>query len=266
VLRTFDSDLSRRIVEAYRARGIRVELDSLLLKLERAAGSEAPIVATLNSGNLLEVEQVMFAIGRSPNVEGLGLDRAGVRTNRNGAIIVDELSRTSVPSIYAIGDVTDRLNLTPVAIREGHAFADTVFGDAPSQADYENVPTAVFSTPEIGTVGLAQEDAMRRYAVVDIYRADFRTLKATLSGSNERMLMKLVVDGSSDRVLGVHLLGPDAGELIQVIATLLRTGVTKRDFDQTMPLHPSSAEELMTLRTRSARHIQHHDPLLGLVP
>jgi glutathione reductase (NADPH) len=199
-------------------------------------------------------------------VEGLGLERAGVRTDRNGAIIVDELSRTSVPSIYAIGDVTDKLNLTPVAIREGHAFADAVFGDMPWQADQRLVPTAVFSTPEIGTVGLSEDDAVRQYAVVDIYRADFRTLKATLSGSDERMLMKVVVDGSSDRVLGVHLLGPDSGELIQVIATLLRTGVSKRDFDQTMPLHPSSAEELMTLRTRSARRIQHHDPLRGLVP
>jgi len=266
VLRNFDSDLSRRIVEAYRARGVRFELESLLLKLERRGGAAGPIVATLNSGNLLEVEQVMFAIGRTPNVAGLGLERAGVTTDRNDAIIVDELSRTSVPSIYAIGDVTNRLNLTPVAIREGHAFADTVFGEAPWQADYEHVPKAVFSTPEIGTVGLTEEDAVRCHAVVDIYRADFRTLKATLSGSNERMMMKLVVDGSSDRVLGAHLLGPDAGELVQVIATLLRTGVTKRDFDQTMPLHPSSAEELMTLRTRSARRIQHHDPLRGLMP
>jgi glutathione reductase (NADPH) len=266
LLRGFDGDLSQRVENAYRARGIRVELDSILLKLERAAGVDRPIVVTLNSGNLLEVEQVMFAIGRTPNVEGLGLDQAGVRTDRNGAIIVDELSRTSVPSIYAIGDVTNRLNLTPVAIREGHAFADTVFGDAPRQADYDNVPTAVFSTPEIGTVGLSEEDAMRQYAVVDIYRADFRTLKATLSGSNERMMMKLVVDGSTDRVLGAHLLGPDAGELIQVIATLLRTGVSKRDFDQTMPLHPSSAEELVTMHTRTARRIQHHDPLRGLVP
>jgi glutathione reductase (NADPH) len=266
VLRGFDTDLSRRVVDAYRARGIRVELNATFLKLERGAGAKAPIVATLNSGNLLEAEKVMFAIGRMPNVEGLGLERAGVRTDRNGAIIVDELSRTSVPSIYAIGDVTDKLNLTPVAIREGHAFADTVFGDMPWQADQTLVPTAVFSTPEIGTVGLSEDDAIREFAVVDIYRADFRTLKATLSGSDERMLMKVVVDGSSDRVLGMHLLGPDSGELIQVIATLLRTGVSKRDFDQTMPLHPSSAEELMTLRTRSARRIQHHDPLRGLVP
>jgi glutathione reductase (NADPH) len=265
VLRGFDGDLAKRVVEAYRARGIRVELNATFLKLERA-GADAPVVATLNSGNFLEAEQVMFAIGRTPNVEGLGLEQAGVRTDRNGAIVVDELSRTSVPTIFAIGDVTDRLNLTPVAIREGHAFADTLFGEKPWQPDYENVPTAVFSTPEIGTVGLTQEEAVSRHAVVDIYRADFRTLKATLSGSDERMLMKLVVDGSSDRVLGVHLAGPDAGELIQVIATLLRTGVTKRDFDQTMPLHPSSAEELMTLRTRSERLIQHHDPLRGLVP
>src|SRR5690606_22499519 len=167
VLRGFDTDLSRRVVDAYRARGIRVELNATFLKLERAAGGKAPIVATLNSGNLLEAGKVMFAIGRTPNVEGLGLERAGVRTDRNGAIIVDELSRTSVASIYAIGDVTDKLNLTPVAIREGHAFADTVFGELPWQAEHTFVPTAVFSTPEIGTVGLSEEDAVRQYAVVD---------------------------------------------------------------------------------------------------
>ena len=153
-----------------------------------------------------------------------------------------------------------------MAIREGHAFADTVFGNSPWQADHRHVPTAVFSTPEIGTVGMPEDEAVRNFPVVDIYRAEFRTLKATLAGSAEKMMLKVVVDGSTDRVLGVHILGPDAGELIQVIATLLRTGVTKRDFDQTMPLHPSSAEELMTLRTRSARRIQHHDPLRGLLP
>ncbi len=267
VLRHFDTDLSSRLVAAYRDRGIQVELGCTLLKLERAAGAgPSRVVATLNSGNLLEVDQVMFAIGRSPNVEGLGLEQTGVRTDRNGAVIVDALSRTSVPSIYAIGDVTNRLNLTPVAIREGHAFADTVFGNLPWTADHDHVPTAVFSTPEIGTVGLPEDEAIRRFAVVDIYQAEFRTLKATLSGSGEKMMMKMVVDGSNDRVLGVHLLGPDAGELAQVLATLLRTGVTKRDFDQTMPLHPSTAEELMTLRTRTARHIQHHDASGALAP
>lgn len=265
VLRHFDSDLSSRVTEAYRARGMRLELNAAFLRLERSSPT-GPILATLNSGKVLEVDQVMLAIGRMPNVEGLGLKAAGVHTDRNGAIIVDALSRTSSPSIHAVGDVTHRLNLTPVAIREGHAFADTVFGGNPWQVDHDHVPTAVFSTPEIGTVGLPEDEAIRRLAVVDIYRADFRTLKSTLSGSSERMMMKLVVDGSTDRVVGAHILGPDAGELIQVIATLLRTGVTKRDFDQTMPLHPSSAEELMTLRTRTARHIQHHNPLIGLLP
>ena len=265
VLRHFDRDLSGRIVDAYCARGIQVELECAFLRLERPSpDAQSPIRATLNTGNVLEVDQVMFAIGRAPNVGGLGLERAGVQTDRNGAIVVDALSRTSAPSVYAIGDVTNRQNLTPVAIREGHAFADTVFGNAPWAADYGDVPTAVFSTPEIGTVGLTEDEAIRRFAVVDIYRTEFRTLKATLSGSGEKMMMKIVVDGSNDRVLGAHLLGPDAGELVQVIATLLRTGVTKRDLDQTMPLHPSSAEELMTLRTRAARHVQHHDPLRGL--
>jgi len=263
VLRHFDPDLWSRLTDAYRARGMCVELGAAFLKLERPS-PDGPIAATLNSGKVLEVDQVMFAIGRMPNVEGLGLEAAGVRTDRNGAIIVDALSRTSSPSVYALGDVTHRLNLTPVAIREGHAFADTVFGGKPWQVDHHLVPTAVFSTPEIGTVGLPEDEAIRQYAVVDIYRADFRTLKATVSGSSERMMMKIVVDGTTDRVLGVHILGPDAGELIQVITTLLRTRVTKRDFDETMPLHPSSAEEMMTLRTRTARHIQHHDPLSRL--
>jgi glutathione reductase (NADPH) len=260
VLRHFDADLSSRVTAAYRARGMRVELNAAFVRLERSSPS-SPIAATLNTGEVVEVDQVMFATGRFPNVERLGLEAAGVRTDRNGAIVVDALSRTSSPSIYAVGDVTHRLNLTPVAVREGHAFADTVFGGNPWQVDHVHVPTAVFSTPEIGTVGLPEDEAMRQFAVLDIYRTDFRTLKSTLSGGAERMMMKLVVDGTTDRVVGAHLLGPDAGELIQVIATLLRTGVTKRDFDQTMPLHPSSAEELMTLRSRTARHIQHHASL-----
>ncbi len=254
LLRGFDEDLAEGVLQAYRARGIEVELASGLLSLSRASAG-SPIQATLTTGASLEADQVMMAIGRVPNVEGLGLEDIGVQTDGQGAIVVDALSRSSVPSVYAIGDVTHRLNLTPVAIREGHAFADTAFGDRPWAVDYDHIPTAVFSTPEIGTVGLCEADAIERFAVVDVYRASFRTLKATLSGSAERMLMKVLVDGSSDRLVGVHLLGPDAAELVQVIATLLRLGATKRDLDATMPLHPSSAEELMTLRTRSARYV-----------
>ncbi len=255
LLRGFDEDLADGVLQAYQGRGIRIELQTSLLSLARGAAT-GPVTATLNTGGRLEADQVMFAIGRVPNVEGLGLDSLGVATDSQGAIVVDALSRSSVPSVYAIGDVTHRLNLTPVAIREGHAFADTVFGDSPWAVDYDSIPTAVFSTPEIGTVGLCQADALNRFSVVDVYRTRFRTLKATLSGSAERMMMKVLVDGSSDRLIGVHLLGPDAGELIQVIATLLRMGAKKRDLDETMPLHPTSAEELMTLRARSARYVR----------
>jgi glutathione reductase (NADPH) len=254
LLRGFDEDIADGVLQAYRARGIRIELQTSLLSLARGAAT-GPVTATLTTGARLEADQVMLAIGRVPNVEGLGLDSVGVATDSQGAIVVDALSRSSVPSVYAIGDVTHRLNLTPVAIREGHAFADAVFGDRPWAVDYDNIPTAVFSTPEIGTVGLCQADALTRFPVVDVYRTSFRTLKATVSGSEERMMMKVLVDASSDRLIGVHLLGPDAGELVQVIATLLRTGATKRALDETMPLHPTSAEELMTLRTPSARYV-----------
>ena len=176
--------------------------------------------------------------------------------NKKGAIAVDPHSRTNVPSIYAVGDVTDRLNLTPVAIREGHLFADHVFGGRDATVDHTHVPTAVFTTPEIGTVGLSEEDARRIFATVDIYAAKFRPMKATLSGRDEKTLMKIVVDGDTDRVLGVHVLGHDAGEMAQLLAIPLRMGAKKSDFDATMALHPTAAEELVTMRTRTARYTQ----------
>jgi glutathione reductase (NADPH) len=169
---------------------------------------------------------------------------------QRGQIAVDAHSRSSVANIYAIGDVTDRVNLTPVAIREGHAFADSVFGNKPMLVDHELVPTAVFSTPEVGTVGLAEHIARERYAKLDIYKARFKPLKHTLSGRDERMLMKLVVDAGSDRVLGCHVLGPDAAEIVQVAAIALRLKATKADFDATMALHPTVAEELVTMREK----------------
>ncbi len=268
LLRHFDADLVSGVTEAYLGRGIDLKLQREIRRLERegrpgGSAAQAPIRATLDDGRVLEVDLVAFAIGRTPNTDGLGLETVGAHTDREGAIVVDEMSRTSVPGLYAIGDVTNRLNLTPVAIREGHAFADTVFGDRPWVADHTSVPTAVFSTPEIGTVGLTEAEAAQRFAIVDVYRTRFGTLKSTLAGSAERMMMKLVVDADSDRVVGAHLLGPDAAELVQVLATLIRTGVTKRDFDRTMPLHPSAAEELMTLRTRAARHVRGHADQIG---
>jgi glutathione reductase (NADPH) len=199
----------------------------------------------------------MFAIGRHPNVKGLGLERAGVDLNPvNGGIAVNEFSQTSVPHIYAVGDVTHRLNLTPVAIREGHAFADSVFGNRPIRVDHADIPTAVFTQPEVGTVGLTEAEALAQYTHVDIYKADFRSLKATLSGSESRVLMKLIVDASTDRILGCHIVGPEAGELIQVVAIAVKMKATKADFDATMAVHPTAAEELVTMRTPSARHVR----------
>ena len=192
----------------------------------------------------------MFATGRNPNTKNLGLDKAGVALGSKGEIKVDTQSRTSADNIYAVGDVTDRVNLTPVAIREGHAFADTVFGKSPWSADHSLVPTGVFSEPEIGTVGLAEHEARAKYAAVDIYKTRFRPMKYTLSGRDERMLMKLIVDAASQKVLGCHVLGPDAAEMIQMAAIAMRMGASKIDFDRTMALHPSAAEELVTLRDK----------------
>jgi glutathione reductase (NADPH) len=190
----------------------------------------------------------MAATGRLPNTMGLGLDRAGVNLGWNGHIVVDEFSRSSVDNIYGVGDVTDRVNLTPVAIHEATAFAETVFADKPTPVDHAMIPTAVFSDPEIGTVGLSEEKAREMGHTIDIYKIAFRPLKYTLAGRDEKMLMKLVVDMASDKVLGCHLLGPDAAEIVQMAAIALKMGATKAQFDATMALHPSAAEELVTLR------------------
>jgi len=182
---------------------------------------------------------------------GLGMEGLGVKIHEHGGIDVDEFSRTSVPHIYAVGDVTNRVNLTPVAIREGHAFADTVFGGQPTPVDHGNVPTAVFSEPEVGVIGLTEMQARERYHRLDVYKTSFRPMKATLSGRDTRAFMKLLVDGASDRVVGCHLVGPDAGELIQIVGVAVKMGATKADFDATMAVHPTAAEELVTLREKA---------------
>jgi glutathione reductase (NADPH) len=207
---------------------------------------------TLRDGSTMEVECVMFATGRWPSTRGLGLDKAGVKLGENGEVVVNEYSQSSVPNIYAVGDVTDRVNLTPVAIREGHAFADTMFGGKPKSLDHEQIPTAVFSTPEVATVGLPEHVACERYPKLDVYRARFRPLKHTLSGRDELVIMKLLVDAESDKVVGCHMLGPDAAEIVQMAAIALRMGATKADFDATVALHPSIAEEFVTLREKRA--------------
>ncbi len=211
----------------------------------------------LSNGSSLASELVMFAIGRHPNVGGLGLDKAGVAVNaNNGGIAVDGWSKTSVPNIYAIGDVTHRINLTPVAIREGHAFADTVFGKHPVQVDHTNIPTAVFSQPEVGTVGLTETEARAQFRRVDIFKTDFRPIKSTMSGRDTRILMKLVVDGTTDRVVGCHIVGDSAAEIVQAVAIAVKMKATKADFDATFALHPTAAEELVTMRTPTARYVR----------
>src|SRR6185312_3872737 len=193
----------------------------------------------------------MFATGRNPNVNGLGLEAAGVKLAANGGIAVSEYSQTGVANIYAIGDVTNRVNLTPVAIREGHAFADTVFGGKPTAVDHVHVPTAVFSEPEIGAIGLTEAQAVKELGVVDIYKTSFRPMKYGMAGRDSRMFMKLVVDGASNRVVGCHIAGPEAGEMIQLIGIAVKMGATKADFDATMAVHPTMAEEIVTLREKA---------------
>ena len=195
----------------------------------------------------------MYATGRKPNTRGLGLAEAGVSLNDNGAVAVDEWQRSTVPNIYAVGDVTDRINLNPVAIAEGRAIAETVYNNNPIKMDHRDVPSAVFSQPPIGTVGLTEEEARREFGEVDIYSARFKPMKNTLSGRDERTLMKLVVDARSDRVLGCHMLGPDAPEIIQGVAIAVKCGATKRQFDQTVGIHPSAAEEFVTMREKAVR-------------
>ncbi|PKQ01457.1 MAG: glutathione-disulfide reductase, partial [Alphaproteobacteria bacterium HGW-Alphaproteobacteria-12] len=198
----------------------------------------------------LKTDCIMYATGRNPNTGGLGLEEAGVKLGMAGEVVVDEYSKTSIGNIYAVGDVTDRANLTPIAIREGQAFAETVFNDNPTAIDHSIIPTAIFSQPEMGTVGLTEAQARDEYDDVHIYKTAFRQLKGTLSGSQEKTFMKLVVDGASDKVVGVHLMGPASGEMIQALGIAVTLGATKAQFDATIAVHPTAAEELVTLKEK----------------
>jgi len=251
ILRGFDDDLRTHLRAEMERRGIRIVTGTCVSGVRRGAASFA---AELANADAVEVDKVMFATGRRPNVSGFGLEAAGVTLARNGGIEVDRFSQSSVPTIHAVGDVTNRINLTPVAIRDGHAFADTVFGGKPTAIDHIDVPTAVFSEPELGTIGLTEAQAIARLAKVDIYKSTFRPLKATLSGRDTRLLMKLVVDGTTERVVGCHIIGPDAGDLIQLVGIAVKMKATKADFDAVMAVHPTAAEELVTLREKSASH------------
>jgi glutathione reductase (NADPH) len=247
ILRGFDDDVREHVRAEYERSGIKVITNRTVASIEKPGA----FVATLDDGHAIEVDRVMFAIGRRPNVMGLGLEEIGVKRAEHGGIAVDQYSQTSVPHIYAVGDVTNRVNLTPVAIREGHAFADTVFGGKPTPVDHTNVPSAVFSEPEVGVVGMTEDMACERLRKVDIYRTEFRPMRATLSGRQTRVMMKLVVDHGTDRVVGCHIVGPDASEMAQVLGIAIKMGATKADFDATMAVHPTAAEELVTMRSPS---------------
>jgi glutathione reductase (NADPH) len=250
ILSRFDQDLRRGLHEAMAAKGIRILCRDTLEMVSR--GEQGLAVETLNNGTL-NAGAVLLALGRDPNTDGLGLEAAGVKTNERGAIVVDEYSRTSADNIYALGDVTDRVQLTPVAIHEAMCFIETEYKNNPTKPDHELIATAVFSQPEIGTVGLSEEEAAKRYRELEVYRAQFRPLKATLSGRSEKMLMKLIVDAESRKVVGAHILGHDAGEMAQILGITLTAGCTKEDFDRTMAVHPTAAEELVTMYVPSYR-------------
>ncbi len=254
VLRGFDEDVRAHVRSEMEKEGITILTGCTVRKVDRHGND---FTSHLSNGSSIGSDQVMFAIGRHPNVANLGLEKAGVSINpNNGGIAVDSFSRSSVPHIYAIGDVTHRHNLTPVAIREGHAFADTVFGKRQVRVDHADIPTAVFCQPEVGTVGLTEAQARAEFSRVDIYKATFRPMKATMSGRDTRMLMKLVVDAATDRVVGCHIVGDGAAEMVQLLGIAVKMKATKADFDATMALHPTAAEELVTMRTPSARHVR----------
>src|SRR5260370_2931223 len=255
ILRGFDEDVRKHLRAEMEKQGITILTGCTVNKIDKHGKD---FTTHLSSASSIASDKVMFAIGRHPNRRGLGLPKAGFPLNpKNGGIAVDGWSKTSAPNIYAIGDVTHRTNLTPVAIREGPAFAAPVFGNRPVQVDHTNIPTAVFSQPEVGTVGLTETQARAQFSHVDIYKADFRPMKATMSGRDTRMLMKLVVDALTDRVVGCHLVGDGAAEMVQLLGITVKLRATKADFDATMALHPTAAEDLVTMRTPSARHVRH---------
>jgi len=247
VLRGFDDDLRDMVAEGMRGHGVDIRTNEDVEAIEKTGDT---FRLTLKTGGSLDVDVVMYATGRPPASRNMGLEQVGVELGNNGAIVVDEFSRTSVDNIYAVGDVTDRAALTPIAIAEGQAFADTVFGDKPSPINHDQIPTAVFSQPSAASVGLTETEARESLGDVDIYKSRFRPMKHTLSGREEKMLMKLVVDPSTDKVLGAHVVGDDAAEIIQAIAVAVRMGASKADFDRTIAIHPTAGEEFVLMRNK----------------
>jgi glutathione reductase (NADPH) len=249
ILRGFDDDVRGMLAEEIGKKGIDLRVES---QVERIEKSDGQLEVTISGGETISADIVMYATGRNPNTDGVGLTEAGVELDEKGAIKVDQYSKTSVANIYAVGDVTNRMNLTPVAINEGRAFAETLYANQPRSVDYANIPHAVFSNPSVGVSGLSEARARQQYDAVDIYKSRFRPMKHTLTGRDEQTLMKLIVDVATDRVVGVHMVGPDAAEIVQGMGIALTCGATKAQFDATIGIHPSAAEEFVTMREKVA--------------
>lgn len=247
ILRGFDEDIRSHLAAEMKKKGIEIKTHADISKIERSGDG---VRVTLEDGSVIGAGQIMFATGRIPNTKGLGLENVGLHGNAHGAVAVNEYSQTAVENIYAVGDVTNRVNLTPVAIREGHAFADNVFGGKSIIVNHALIPTAVFSQPELGVVGLTEAQARVAYPEVDIYKTSFRAMKHTLSGRDERTFMKLIVSAETDVVLGCHICGEGAGEMAQLLGIAITCGATKAQFDATMAVHPTASEELVTMREK----------------
>ncbi|MEQ1540360.1 MAG: FAD-dependent oxidoreductase, partial [Sphingorhabdus sp.] len=246
MLRSYDQEIVDKLVGITREKGIDLRFNFPFKSITKQADGSLSVDG--GDQGLIETDIVLFAIGRVPKTADMGLETVGVALDKDGAVIVDEYNRTNVPGIYAVGDVTNRVQLTPVAIREGHAFADTVFGNNPRTIDYATIPTAVFSNPPIAGVGMTEEEARATLSDVKVYKSDFRAMKNVLAGRNERALYKMVVDAATGKVVGLHLIGPDSGEILQAAAIAVKAGLTKQAFDDTMALHPSMAEELVLMK------------------
>ncbi len=246
LLRSYDQSLSDRLLQISLMKGIDFRFNAEFRGIEKQ--EDGTLNVSMTNHEDLEVDCVMFATGRVPNTQGLGLDTVGVETGKNGEIKVDRFSKTNVDYIYAVGDVTDRVQLTPVAIREGQAFADTTFGNNPSHVDYDCIPSAVFSHPPIASVGMTEGEAKNKLGSVKVYQSDFRAMKNVVAGRNERSLYKMVCEGDNERIVGIHMIGPEAPEIMQAAAVAVKAGLTKADFDATVAIHPTMAEELVLLR------------------
>jgi len=244
-LRGFDQDVREFLAKEMQKKGIKLKFETNIDSIEKI---DNQLLATLTDGSTLAGDQILYATGRKPNTAGMGIDSLGIKLDKNAAIVVNEQYQTNIPSIYAVGDVTNRVNLTPVALAEGMFLARRLYNNETSPVDYENIPTCVFSQPNIGTVGLTEEEARDSYDQIDVYKSSFTPMKHTLSGADEKTLMKLIVDKQSDLIIGVHMVGPEAGEIIQGIGIAMKAGASKTDFDKTIGIHPTTAEEFVTMR------------------